>query len=149
MWWYLNNLLSGNVIRKLSCLLCRLLSFVTNNCSQFKRRPPVKNQELTYVHKEWNRHRPQGRSTPLSRCQPPLSPVFHLNISRWEYLGRPEDGSWPTKRQKDVLEFTQHHGSVLLFVIQFQTLHEVLKTALVFGSLDLPVKGEKLESSTK
>ena len=33
---------------------------------------------LSYVHMEWIRHHPLGRSTPWSRCQPLHAPTSHL-----------------------------------------------------------------------
>jgi len=46
--------------------------------------------------------------------------------------------------EEDVLQLTQHHGSVLLLVVQLQTLHKVLKGASVLGLLHLRVDGVEL-----
>jgi len=46
--------------------------------------------------------------------------------------------------EEDVLQLTQHHGSVLLFVVQLQTLNEVLEGPGVLGLLHLRVDGVEL-----
>ena len=46
--------------------------------------------------------------------------------------------------EKDMFQFTQHHGSVLHFVIQLQAFNKVLVGAGVLGLLDLAVDWEEL-----
>ena len=46
--------------------------------------------------------------------------------------------------EKDMFQFTQHHGSVLHFVVQLQAFNKVLVGAGVLGLLDLAVDWEEL-----
>jgi hypothetical protein len=52
-----------------------------------------------------------------------------------------------TKGEQDVLKLAQHHGAILHFVVQLETLNEVLKATSVLGLLHVAVDGEELFES--
>jgi len=63
--------------------------------------------------------------------------IFILGISQsFQKLGAVFLGDFITHKSQESLELSQHHGSILIFVVQFAQLNVVVVVSGVFGLLD-------------
>merc|ERR1719362_2022879 len=71
--------------------------------------------------------------------------IFILGISQsFQKLGAVFLGDFITHKSQEGLELSQHHGSVLIFVVQFAQLNVVVVVSGVFGLLSCDDLGNVL-----